>query len=98
MVGEETHLYSIKNILAEFNVEVACKNQYLTFTAGDKSISYNISLNLPPLNEEFPCFTKDSLIMDPKIISGIILSKLKLNKTIFARTCGVERVDNFQKN
>ena len=98
MWDEETDFYTLKQILAKHSVELRVQASTITFAAGEKQIDYLILPSAPAKQELLPWFTMDAIINTPEIISGMVLSKLKLNTTIYARKCTVKKVDSEQKD
>jgi len=81
-------------LLAKHSVQTRTDLEALIFSHGDKKISFCIASE----NFDFKKYKNESIlhldqvIREPKKITAIILSKLKLNKIIYARSCEVKRV------
>ena len=80
---------------AKHGIDTRFEKQQLFFRKNNKSVSFFVA------GENFNFLTHqnesilplDQLLCDPMKIEAVILSKLKLNKTIFARSCEVKRVN-----
>jgi hypothetical protein len=81
--------------LEKHSVETSCKGDILNFTKNGNTISFLLAGE----NFDFfkhagkPILPLDQLITSPKKIVSVVLSKLKLNKTVFARNCEVKKVE-----
>lgn len=60
---------------------------------GEQSLRFYLRDEMPSETEDYPIIYRDILFHSPEKIVALIFSKLKLNKSIYARTCTVNRVD-----
>jgi len=73
---------------------MAYANDTLSFSANDIHFSFQLAgENMNTLNLEEPVILLDQLVTQPQKLTGIILSKLKLNTSVYARQCIVKKVD-----
>lgn len=85
----------LKKQFAKRAIELKLEKQGISFHKGDQSISFLVAgenFNFAKHQNE-SILPLDQLISEPMKIEAIILSKLKLNQTVFARSCAVKRVD-----
>lgn len=92
------HLIALKKLLEKQGVLTQLHEQEITFGSGSKSLIFQIA------GEGFDfdrhtgetILPLDQIVREPQKITALILSKLGLNQTVFARSCEVKRVDKKQ--
>ena len=89
------YVNSLKNELKIYSVKTIYDKEKISFSKDGKILEFFLAgedFNFPgaPDNSIIPV---DYLIHQEKKLIPLILSKLKLNKTIFARNCTVKKVD-----
>lgn len=98
MISKEKHIQSFIIEIQKFKVEVLRNGNRLNFSHSQHHIEFLIADE----SFDFTIKTKvailplDCLITSPKIMLGIILSQLQLNKKIYARKCEVKKIDKIQ--
>ncbi|MEI8137782.1 MAG: hypothetical protein WCH21_10705, partial [Bacteroidota bacterium] len=81
---KELESYSLKCTYKEKILQVFSNNKSITiYIDGEQTNDSQIHLNIPI----------DYIVTRPIKIASIILSKLNLNKTVFARNCSVQKID-----
>jgi hypothetical protein len=91
----EYSLKILKKSFEGYTIKIQSEKNKLHFIKGDTRISFIISgesFKIPHQNNEM-ILPVDLLISQPEKIAGIVLSKLKLNKTVFARKVEVKKTD-----
>lgn len=84
---------SLIKLLEKHSVKAQLEKEILIFSYENKKISVCIATEDFNNCKNDAIIHLDQLIRDPEKVEAIILSKLKLNKTIYARSCEIKRVD-----
>ena len=86
---------SLVKLLEKYSVETRLEKETMIFSYEGRKILVHLAsvdFNFEKFKEG-PVVHLDQLIRDPQKIAATILSKLKLNKTVYARSCEIKRVD-----
>lgn len=85
----------LEKLLAEHKVKTQVNKNRLSFSHGTNQIEFLLAGEDfdPEKHVQKAVIHEDQLIRGPEKIAAMILSKLKLNKTIFARSCEVKKTD-----
>ncbi len=92
------HLIALKKQLEKQGVLTQLHGQELKFGSGSKSLTFQIAgegFDFERYRGE-TILPLDQIVREPQKIAALILSKLGLNQTVFARSCEVKRVDKKQ--
>jgi hypothetical protein len=85
---------TLRKLLAAHAVETQIKADLLVCSGNGRSLSFCITGEDPDAENTCPAILHlDQIIRDPEKVAAILLSKLQLNKTVFARKCEVRPVD-----
>lgn len=89
------HVKSLKKLLEKHSVTTVYAQNKIRFIKDEKSVSFFLSdenAELPDHRGE-KIIPLDQLVRQPWKIMAMVLTKLKLNKIIFARNCDVRKTD-----
>lgn len=81
--------------LHKHGVEMSVEGRTLIFSKDAKSLSFYLADETCEIenHKQQAILSLDYLVTSPEKITAIILSKLHLNKTVFARNCDVKKID-----
>lgn len=88
-------LNDLRKGLSNYNVKLEYITGLLRFTSGKKIISFRLADDQYNFSEyaSEPFIANDLLQTAPGKIAAMILSRLQLNKSVFARNCEVRKID-----
>lgn len=86
---------ALKAALADDRVKVKLNGSQLIFTAGLNRVSFFLADEHYDFDAHtrHPFIAVDYLVTAPEKIAAMVLSKLKLNKSVFARNCELKKLD-----
>jgi hypothetical protein len=89
-----TYATLLKRFLSAFSIHLEIKDSLLLFSKDSKTIEIQVVNN----NYDFTVSSKhlilpmDYLVRDPEKVVSAIVSKMGLNKTVFARNCEIKKI------
>ena len=91
----KTYLTQLINYLNNYSVKCVIKQKHIIVSSSKKTITLNFNEENNNTNSTSNQLTipLDYIINQPEKTGSILLSKLNLNKTIFARNCKVKKLD-----
>jgi hypothetical protein len=92
---KKEYYIKLQNALTEFSVKIKVHKNELMFSKEDATLCFFISEENHGSSEHMGkmVLPLDYLMTQPEKITAIVLSKLKLNKTVYARSCEIRKVD-----
>lgn len=89
------HLIALKKQLEKQGVSTQLHGQEITFECNEKAITFQVAAENFDFQkyEGLAIIPLDQVIREPEKMASLILSRLQLNQTVFARNCMVKRID-----
>lgn len=94
MTTRQQALNRLRHLLADHDVTLSVSGDRLLFASGDKQVSYtfadeNSEAGKP---QDMPVIPLDYLVTAPEKIVGMLLSRLGLNRVVYARNCQIAKI------